>query len=593
MAPSLETLSPSQVLATSGSVLGQTILFFACYIALKLLYSTYISPRFSPLRDVPGPKPSAAWSGAMQESFSYGPGVAFAKWVKQFGGAVRFPVYFGKEHLVLTDPGALNHMFVKRSYEYVKPPLNAALIGDIAGDGLLVVEGDDHRRHKKLMVPAFSPAHLRELLPILFDKSKKVRDAWTKLVETEDVDPVAFKTAAQAKAARRTAGENGEKEAFVEVHSWFNKLTLDIIGLAGFGYSFDTLSAESTTLSSTWDAISTRVASVPTPWSFLYTRILRALALAGRSRNLDQYIPNARVQADRRLRVALEKESRGIIEEKIRETEIEGKEGLQESKDLIALLLRANWGESKAPLSTEELRAEMMNILLAGHETTSNQLAWTLHYFTRYPDVQTKLRDELRAALKEAQDDGREELDYSEIDKLEYLDAVVNESLRVEPSIPITTRQATTDDHIPLSRPIPSATHPGSTISSIAVKKGQQFVIPIYAANRNRDLFGEDADEFRPERWLEKDEKGERIMQGGSGHFGAFTFLQGPRSCIGYKLANMELKVALAVLLPVFTFAPRDANTQIERRAELVTRSLIVGEEEMGPRMVLKVGLAQ
>ncbi|GAA6037691.1 hypothetical protein JCM8097_002288 [Rhodosporidiobolus ruineniae] len=587
------------------------LFFFACYVALKIVFLTFVGPHRSSLRDVPGPNPQSAWWGSLAEAFDAGPGVAFSRWTKQYGGAVRFRTVFGSDALVISDPAALHHILVSRSYDFIKPIGNVAAISDIGGMGLISVEGDSHRRQKKLMLPAFSPNALKELSPILLDKAKLLRDSWVHLVENSVVEEEAYPTGEQAQRARLSMPD---KEAIVELNAWFNKYTMDIIGLAGFGYTFDTLRSNSTTLSDSWECMSTRVAAKPTPPAFVLSRLLKALARAGRKIDLERYIPSTRIQVDRKLRLALQEESQRIIEAKIKEVEAEGKESMEGSKDLIAILLRANWGEEKQPLTTEELRGQMMTILLAGHETTSNALTSALHLFALYPDVQAELREELSAAHKSAEEGGVE-LDYQDIDKLEYLDAVVHELLRVEPSVSVTTREPIVPTVLPLSRPIPSATKPGETLSHIPLKKGQQLMLSIYAANRSTELYGVDAEEFRPERWLERDEKGEKkIKAGQAGLYGLTTFLNGcvsflsllsifpsrspafarsARGCIGYKFAIMEIKAALATLLPTFTFALRAPDMKVERRAEIVTRTLIEGEQQMGPRMVLRIGFAQ
>ncbi|GAA6020392.1 hypothetical protein JCM10207_002092 [Rhodosporidiobolus poonsookiae] len=583
MAPLSASLPLPSSLATGFSFFSHALAYFALYVVLKIAYKTFIAPRFSSLRSIPGPKLTSAWSGALGEMCEAAPGVAFNNWRRRFGDLVRFRTIFGQEALVLTDPTALNHVLVTRSYDYVKPGISRMALGAVTGPGIFLAEGDVHRRQKKLMLPAFSPAHLRDLSYIVFDKTNEMIDKWTKLAENSTVEEKTYKTEELRQQAQQTAKPN---EAVLEVHSWLSALTLDVIGLAGFGYKFDTLSANSSTLSNSWQCMSARVSSKPTPIKLLLTLLILTLKHVGRRFDVERFIPNERVQSDRRLLQALEEESRRIMVDKQKVVEAEGKESMDESKDLIAILLRANWGEAKAPLSPEELRAALTTFLLAGHETSSNQVSWALYYFCRTPRVHDKLREEVRAA----QADG--ELDWTAIDKLEYLDAVVHEILRFEPVAPTARREATTDDVLPLSKPVQSATDPSKSISSVPIKKGQQLFLPVYAVHRNPDVYGEDADEFRPERWLETDEEGHKKIKG-TGMYGVMTFLNGPRGCIGYRLAIMEVKIMLALLLSKFTFSLREPDMRAERRAELITRSLIVGEEEMGPRMVLRVGLAK
>lgn len=115
------------------------------------------------------------------------------------------------------------------------------------------------------------------------------------------------------------------------------------------------------------------------------------------------------------------------------------------------------------------------------------------------------------------------------------------EILRFDPPVTATIRHSAITDHIPLSKPVQSATNPNKTISSIPVKKGQVVFIPIYAMNHSKEIFGPDADEFRPERWIESERsagtEGAKKIEGGVGVWSnLLTFIAGPRSCIGYKV---------------------------------------------------------
>lgn len=109
--------------------------------------------------------------------------------------------------------------------------------------------------------------------------------------------------------------------------------------------------------------------------------------------------------------------------------------------------------------------------------------------------------------------------------------------LRLESAVVATVRTSTKADLIPLSKPIISPAT-GQSLSHIPIPAGQTIFLSIYSANRNQDVWGEDAEEFKPERWLT-----EKAGHGGTGVFaGLLTFLAGPRSCVGYKFAVLELK---------------------------------------------------
>jgi len=171
---------------------------------------------------------------------------------------------------------------------------------------------------------------------------------------------------------------------------------------------------------------------------------------------------------------------------------------------------------------------------------------------------------------------------------------VTREVLRLESPVTVTIRHAARDDLIPLSMPVPSALEPGKMLSHVRVHKGQVVFIPITAVNKSKRVFGDNAEEFRPERWIESEDGSGKKIEGNVGVTSSIlTFLAGPRSCIGYKFALLEFKAILSVLIDEFEFDLRDTETVVERRSVIVTRPVLVGEEAHGNKMPLKIRLAK
>lgn len=116
------------------------------------------------------------------------------------------------------------------------------------------------------------------------------------------------------------------------------------------------------------------------------------------------------------------------------------------------------------------------------------------------------------------------------------------EVLRFDPPVTATIRHAGVEDQVPLSKPIRSARDPTKTISMIPMKKDQIIFIPIYAMNHSKEIFGQDADTFRPERWIESEQGTGKKIEGGTGVWSnLLTFIAGPRSCIGYKVRRSDV----------------------------------------------------
>ena len=173
-------------------------------------------------------------------------------------------------------------------------------------------------------------------------------------------------------------------------------------------------------------------------------------------------------------------------------------------------------------------------LTIASHDTTATSAAWTLLMLAKNPQVQDRLRNEIRAHMPFLFDpstrlDGTS-LNNADVDQLPYLDNVCRESLRYIPSIPMTVRQSVADDQL----------------AGYFVPAGTTSYILANTINRLPQYWGPTADEFNPDRWddLPSTYTTNAFM----------TFLQGPRGCIGRKFAEVEMKMLLCSLLSMFRF---------------------------------------
>jgi cytochrome P450 len=189
-------------------------------------------------------------------------------------------------------------------------------------------------------------------------------------------------------------------------------------------------------------------------------------------------------------------------------------------QDVLALLIEAR-DENGEGLSDEELRDHLITLLVAGHETTTTALAWCFERLLRHPGALSRLEDELAAQDGEA-----------------YLDAVINETLRVRPVIDAVWRKLTAPAMVE-----------GRLLPAGAV------VMPSIAIVQDSDAF-EEAASFRPERFLE----------GGAPPYTFIPFGGGSRRCIGASFATMEMK---AVISTVLQRVQLQAPTQRSERAKV------------------------
>ena len=170
----------------------------------------------------------------------------------------------------------------------------------------------------------------------------------------------------------------------------------------------------------------------------------------------------------------------------------------------------------------KQIRAELLSSLLAGRDTTASLLSNVWFELSRRPEVWSKLQDEVSIMSS-----GRPT--FEEIKSMKYLQAILNESLRLYPVVPDNARTAARDTILPIG---------GGSLGTapIFVKKGEVAHWSLWAMHRRKEIYGEDAEEFKPERWLDKaDGKGLRVG------WEYLPFNGGPRICIGQQFALMEV----------------------------------------------------
>ncbi|EKM59825.1 uncharacterized protein PHACADRAFT_250552 [Phanerochaete carnosa HHB-10118-sp] len=219
-------------------------------------------------------------------------------------------------------------------------------------------------------------------------------------------------------------------------------------------------------------------------------------------------------------------------------------------------------------LTDDEVLAQVPTFIVAGHETTSTATTWALFSLSQQLDMQRKLRAEL---LQVATDSPT----MDELNALPYLDAVVRETLRHHAPVPSTSRQAFEDDAIPVDAPYKDRY--GRVREHIEIKKGDLIFLPIMSLNRRKEIWGEDAHEFKPERWEHIPEAATRVP----GVWGnMLTFIGGPRACIGYRFSLVEIKALLFALVRAFEFELAVPVENIKRRTGIITtRPVITGPD--------------
>ncbi|TIC01567.1 cytochrome P450 [Wallemia mellicola] len=221
--------------------------------------------------------------------------------------------------------------------------------------------------------------------------------------------------------------------------------------------------------------------------------------------------------------------------------------GVPDGSDIMTSIFKAN---NSAKASDRLERVEILGMITQ----TSGALSRILEVLSNNKEAQDKVRAEIKNASAA---DGNFEHDV--VQSLPYLEKIIKEVLRLFPPLITMERIATKDTVLPLSRPI--CTTDGHHISAIPLKAGTTVMMGLAAANRSKFVWGEDAREFKPDRWddIEKSEKDKSKSLPGVWS-SILTFLGGTRACIGYRFALLEMKVILSHLIQTFEFKEADVN---------------------------------
>jgi len=204
---------------------------------------------------------------------------------------------------------------------------------------------------------------------------------------------------------------------------------------------------------------------------------------------------------------------------------------------------------------------------------------------SKNPDLQTRLRKEIVDA--QAAKNGVD-LDYDELNALPLLDAVTRETMRCYASVLFIWRDTMKDAMVPLQFPLYNP-DTGVKTKELLIKKGTRVYIGIGSSNLSTEIWGPDAAEFKPERWLGK--SSEEVTAEGLRTCGVYsqtlTFIGGTRSCPGLRFAVLEMKLVMSILLPAFSFAP--TGDSIVWKHGITMLPYIRGQEKKGAQVPVKV----
>ncbi len=372
-----------------------------------------------------------------------------------------------QSRILLNHPDWIEQALVIQQAKFHKSDFTKRAVERMLGQGLLISEGDFWRRQRRLAQPAFHRARINAYASTMVQIADAHMQAWR------------------------------EGDARDMAHEMM-ALTLDIAVRTLFG----------TTLPGEAEQIGTSL-------TFLMRYSLMRLRSPIR---VPRDWPTPKNRRAQREYDFLDSLVYRIISER------QAKGNSEEHNDLLAMLMGA-MDEDGTQMTPKQLRDETMTLFLAGHETTAQTLAWTWYMLAQNPTVEARLREELRSVLGGKLPEG------TDLMRLPYLQAVVNEILRLYPPAYIVARTS-------VER---------CQIGGFDFPAGTTFLMSQWVMHRDPRYY-DAPDAFRPERWLEG--LADRLPAGAY-----FPFGDGPRRCIGQGFAMLEASLVIATLAQRFRFS--------------------------------------
>ncbi|KAL3508816.1 hypothetical protein ACH5RR_028217 [Cinchona calisaya] len=349
--------------------------------------------------------------------------------------------------------------------------------------GLVFDEGEHWAKHRKILSPAFYMEKLKYMLPAMWLSCSEVVGKWEKLTEKGSCE--------------------------FDVLPYVESLTADVISRTAFGSNYEE---------------GKQMFQLLKEQSKLTFQMIQSIYIPG-----SRFLPN---KTNKRVK-KLNGEIRAILRDLISKREKQTKAGEMKMNDLLGMLIESNLQEIEEQGNRKNYGMSMDDVIdnckvfyIAGQETTSSLLVWTIVMLGMHQNWQERARDEVLQIF------GHNKPDSEGLNQLKIVSMILNEVLRLYP--PAITLHRTTQEVIKLG--------------DITLPVGVDLVVHILLAHHDTELWGDDAKEFNPDRFSEGVAKAAKKPNS------FFPFSLGPRVCIGQNYALIEAKLAIASFLQHFSF---------------------------------------
>ncbi|KAF9672631.1 hypothetical protein SADUNF_Sadunf11G0062800 [Salix dunnii] len=352
--------------------------------------------------------------------------------------------------------------------------------------GLVSHEGEKWAKHRKIINPAFHQEKLKLMIPALYESCSEMINKWEKVISVD------------------------ERPCELDVWPYLQSLSCDAISRTSFGSNYKE---------------GKRIFDLIKEQTDLTLHVMpRAISIPGY-----RFLP---IQSNRRLK-AIDNEIKASLKALINKRETAMSAGEDTKNDLLDLLLESNLSEIQAHgntksvgMSSEDVVDECKIFYFAGQETTSVLLTWTMILLAQYRDWQARAREEVVQVF------GNKKPDFDGLNHLKAVTMILYEVLRLYPPVPLLNRDV----------------HEEIKLGNMLLPAGVQVSVPPIVLHQDPELWGDDAFEFKPERFAEG------VSKATKSQVSFIPFGWGPRICIGQNFALIEAKLALAMVLRHYSF---------------------------------------
>ncbi|KAL9654311.1 hypothetical protein ABK040_010342 [Willaertia magna] len=415
-------------------------------------------------------------------------------------GSIRCSVYYTNS-ISFSDPKLMKEIFTSKGSFFDKPMATYEGFNIFGANILSALDNETWKKHHKVCAPAFSIKNLEHVCEMAVKSTDLlIERKWDLKLDNQEI------------GFELDLGD-------------YSDVTLDVLGKVGFGIDLSIFSddLEGRKFRTALETVIS-VGVIVRRYLFRFPLLLHLAEHLLGLKEKNRYVSNR-------------------LDEIIKKRHEELNRDIMDNNDLLSLLVKANI-EEKGLLTQEEIKSNAAIFALAGHDTTATLLQWVTYELAKHPEVQERARKEINELLQ-----NNRSPTYDDYCKLNYINAIIFEGLRLHPPVPTVFKVSKKDVQI----------------GKYSVPKDTLIALLIYSVNRSEKLW-ENATTFNPDRFINQETR-----QKTQHDFTWIPFSMGLRKCIGFQFALFEATMILTRVLQFYEFKLLNDESKQEEQVREVT----------------------